>query len=334
MKDLEALVKAISAGKRRPLAQAITLIESELYQEKAEARKLLALLPAPNKPALRLGVSGPAGVGKSTFIELLGTKILSQNAQAQVAVLAIDPSSPKRGGSILADKTRMLRLARNPRSFIRPSPSRGVYGGVSRASREVLFLLERAGFDHIIVETVGVGQSECLVASMVDLMLLLHMPHTGDSLQSMKKGLIELADMMLVHKADGVLREAAKNLYSDLKQQFFLEENKRDSAIQRIFLLSSLENQAINEDQGINLVLKNIYQFLAEQKKTTYFEKRRQEQELEWFQQELSSYLEEAIALHDKLSQNKTKWQEKIKKGECLAVDAASSFLKEVFATL
>jgi LAO/AO transport system kinase len=201
------LAQKVLAGDRRALARAITLIESTRADHRAAAEALLArLLPASGK-SVRLGISGVPGVGKSTFIERFGLQLI--DAGHKVAVLAVDPSSKKSGGSILGDKTRMQELARSPAAFIRPSPTGGTLGGVARRSREALLACEAAGFDVAIVETVGVGQSETAVADMVDMFLLLLLPSGGDELQGLKKGIVELADLLLINKADGELEAAA-----------------------------------------------------------------------------------------------------------------------------
>ena len=198
--DATSLVTGVLAHERRALAKAITLVESTRADHQAQARQLLdALLPHTGK-SLRIGISGVPGVGKSTFIESFGLALTTQ--KHRVAVLAIDPSSSLGGGSILGDKTRMDQLAIHPAAFIRPSPAAGSMGGVAARTREALLVCEAAGFDVVIVETVGVGQSEAAVAGMTDIFVLLQLPNAGDELQAMKKGVIELADIVVVNKAD------------------------------------------------------------------------------------------------------------------------------------
>jgi len=198
----------VLAGDRRSIAKAITLIESRRADHAALGQTLLDELVPHTGVAVRLGVTGTPGVGKSTFIEALGLQLVGSGKR--VAVLAVDPSSPRTGGSILGDKTRMERLAQEPAAFIRPSPSGGALGGVAHRTRETMLVLEAAGFDVVIVETVGVGQSEFTVASMVDFFAVLLQPGAGDELQGMKKGVLELADALVVNKADGEQREAAR----------------------------------------------------------------------------------------------------------------------------
>jgi LAO/AO transport system kinase len=199
--DIAHLAHAIRAGDRAVLARAITLIESKRADHQRAARALVqALLPETGK-AVRVGITGMPGVGKSTTIDALGTFLTEQGHK--VAVLAVDPSSSRTGGSILGDKTRMARLASDPKAFVRPSPSSGTLGGVAAKTRETMLLCEAAGYDVVLVETVGIGQSETAVADMTDFFLVLMLPGAGDELQGIKKGVIELADMIAVNKADG-----------------------------------------------------------------------------------------------------------------------------------
>ncbi|GLZ38583.1 methylmalonyl Co-A mutase-associated GTPase MeaB [Actinokineospora sp. NBRC 105648] len=207
--DVRAYAKGVLAGDRGLLSRAITLVESRRADHRALAQELLVELLPHAGGAHRVGITGVPGVGKSTFIDALGTNLTG--AGHQVAVLAVDPSSTRTGGSILGDKTRMSRLAVDPAAFIRPSPTSGTLGGVAKATRETIVLMEAAGFDMVLVETVGVGQSETAVANMVDCFLFLTLARTGDQLQGIKKGVLELADVIAVNKADGAhTREAQK----------------------------------------------------------------------------------------------------------------------------
>ena len=206
-KDIAALAEGVTAGNRRVLAQAITLIESTRSDHRAAAAVLLERLMPSAGGSIRLGISGVPGVGKSTFIEALGNHVI--DAGHRVAVLTVDPSSAISGGSILGDKTRMEELSRRDEAFIRPSPAGKTLGGVTRRSREAMILCEAAGFDVIIVETVGVGQSETKVADMTDMFVLLLLPGAGDELQGIKRGIVELADLILINKADDGLTELA-----------------------------------------------------------------------------------------------------------------------------
>ena len=196
----DELVDGIRAGHRAAIAQAITLFESRRGDHRERAQDLLGELLPETGAAARVGISGVPGVGKSTFIDQLGTNLIADGHR--VAVLAVDPSSSRTGGSILGDKTRMVRLAADENAFIRPSPSAGTLGGVAKATRETMLVMEAAGYDVVLVETVGVGQSEYVVADMVDTFLFLTLARTGDQLQGMKRGILELADVIAVNKAD------------------------------------------------------------------------------------------------------------------------------------
>jgi LAO/AO transport system kinase len=211
--DPGALANAVRSGDRRALARAITLVESTRDDHLEQARALLEALMPYTGEAVRVGISGAPGAGKSTFIEALGVHVA--DAGHRVAVLAVDPSSTRSGGSILGDKTRMEQLSRRPDTFIRPSPTGGTLGGVARRTREAMLCCEAAGFDVVFVETVGVGQSEVAVSAMVDVFLLLLAPAAGDELQGVKRGIVELADLVVVNKADGELEAAARRTAGD-----------------------------------------------------------------------------------------------------------------------
>ena len=218
--DTDALAQAILDGDRRALARAITLIESTRRDHRAESGALLERLMPHTGKSIRVGISGAPGVGKSTFIEALGNHLIDNGHT--VAVLTVDPSSAISGGSILGDKTRMETLARREQAFIRPSPSGNTLGGVTRRSRETLLLCEAAGFDVILVETVGVGQSETRVADMTDMFVLLLQPGAGDQLQGIKRGIMELADLILVNQADDGREELARNSANEYRHALHL----------------------------------------------------------------------------------------------------------------
>jgi LAO/AO transport system kinase len=224
LSDVDALVDGVRAGRRADVARAITLVESGKRERREAARELLTRLTEGEEagvrsPAVRVGVSGVPGVGKSTFIETLGTRLTG--AGHRVGVLTVDPSSVRTGGSVLGDKTRMARLSADPDAYIRPSPSAGTLGGVARATVQSMAVLEAAGYDVVLVETVGVGQSEITVAGMVDTFLFLTLARTGDQLQGIKKGILEIADVIAVNKADGdreaEARVAARELAGALR---------------------------------------------------------------------------------------------------------------------
>ena len=213
MSDSDELVEGVRSGDRRALARAITLVESTRDDHAEQAAEVLAAVLPGTGGAVRVGISGPPGVGKSTFIEALGAHLTG--ASTKLAVLAVDPSSARSGGSILGDKTRMERLTRDPKAFVRPSPSGTTVGGVARRTREALLLCEAAGYGVVLVETVGVGQSDTAVAEMVDTFALLVSPGGGDELQGIKRGVMELADLVVVTKADGDLAPAARQAEAD-----------------------------------------------------------------------------------------------------------------------
>ena len=235
--DVQELTARVLAGDRRALARAITLVESTNAEHRTDAAELLAAVLPRTGSTVRIGISGPPGVGKSTFIEAMGALVTDQGHQ--VAVLAIDPSSARTGGSILGDKTRMERLARNPRAFIRPSPAAGELGGVARRTREAMLLCEAAGFDVVVIETVGVGQSELAVADLVDLFVLLASPSGGDDLQGIKRGIMELADLVVVTKSDGALLSSANHAAADLRRAVHLLRPKHEGLTTEVLLASS-----------------------------------------------------------------------------------------------
>ena len=239
------LAAAVQTGDRRALARAITLVESTREDHRDQAQALLEQLLPDTGRARRLGVSGVPGSGKSMLIEVLGLHAIE--AGHRLAVLAVDPSSAVSGGSILGDKTRMADLARNPGAFIRPSPSSGTLGGVARRTREAMLLCEAAGFDTVVVETVGVGQSEVAVADLVDLFLLVASPTGGDELQGIKRGIMELADVIAVNKADGDLLDAAGRAAADLRHAVHLLRPKRPGWEVDVHTCSALTGAGIAE---------------------------------------------------------------------------------------
>ena len=243
--DPEQLATRLVDGDRRALARSITLVESTRPDHRSEAAALLDAVLARTGGAVRLGITGTPGAGKSTFIEELGGHLTA--AGHRVAVLAVDPSSRRSGGSILGDKTRMERLARDPHAFIRPSPSGGSVGGVARRTREAALLCEAAGFDVIVVETVGVGQSEVAVADMVDCFCLIAAPGGGDELQGIKRGIMELADVVVVNKADGDLLPAARRAIADYRQAVHLLRPKHAGWEVPVLATSALEGAGVDE---------------------------------------------------------------------------------------
>jgi len=241
----QELATAVVAGDRRALARAITLVESATPDDIHQAGQLISALLPKTGAAVRIGITGPPGAGKSTFIEAFGLHLVGQGKR--VAVLAVDPSSSRSGGSILGDKTRMADLARHPQAYIRPSPSRGTLGGIARRTREAMLLCEAAGYDVVIIETVGVGQSETAVADMVDLFMLILSPGGGDELQGLKRGIVELAELVIVNKADGDLAGPAKRLAAEYQNALSLLRPLTTSWSAEIAMCSALERIGIDE---------------------------------------------------------------------------------------
>ena len=239
------LLDELLAGDRRALGKAITLVESARADHRAEAVELLQAVLPHTGHGVRLGISGAPGVGKSTFIDAFGNHVIDDGNR--LAVLAVDPSSSRSGGSILGDKTRMEELARRPEAFIRPSPAGRTLGGVARRTREAMLLCEAAGFDVVIVETVGVGQSETAVADMVDLFCLLAAPGGGDDLQGIKRGVMELAELVVVTKADGDLLPAANRAAADLRHALHLMRPVHDAWAAQVLSTSSVEGTGLGE---------------------------------------------------------------------------------------
>jgi LAO/AO transport system kinase len=242
---VNSLAKGVLDGDRRSLARAITLAESTRVDHRTDAEELLAELLPHTGGAVRIGISGAPGAGKSTFIEALGLHLIERGHR--VAVLAVDPSSTRSGGSILGDKTRMEQLTRAADAFVRPSPTGGTLGGVARRTREVLLLCEAAAFDVVLVETVGVGQSEVAVAAMVDLFLVLVSPGGGDELQGIKRGIMELADLVVVNKADGDLAAAAATTASDYAAALHLVRPRTPAWSPHVLTCSALRGIGIVE---------------------------------------------------------------------------------------
>jgi LAO/AO transport system kinase len=240
--DVSALLEGIREGRRAAVSQAITLVESTSPKHREQARELLTQLE--QRDAVRVGISGVPGVGKSTFIEALGTRLTA--AGHRVGVLAVDPSSTRTGGSVLGDKTRMARLANDPAAFVRPSPSAGTLGGVARATVQAMAVLEAASYDVVLVETVGVGQSEVTVAGMVDTFLFLTLARTGDQLQGIKKGILEIPDVIAVNKADGDRQAEARVAARDLAGALRLVRGKGEWA-PPVVTCSALEDTGVDD---------------------------------------------------------------------------------------
>ena len=283
------LVDGVIAGERRALAKAITLVESTRAEHRQRAQRLLDVLLPRTGNSLRLGISGVPGVGKSTFIEALGIYLIARGHR--VAVLAVDPSSTVHGGSILGDKTRMELLSQNEQAFIRPSPSSGSLGGVAEHTREALLLCEAAGYDIIIVETVGVGQSETAVAGMTDAFVLLQLPNAGDELQAIKKGIMELADLVVFNKADldpAAAQLAAAQMRSALSMLHPASPNWQPP----VLTLSATRKEGLAEFWAV------IETFRTTLTASGEFAARRRHQALAWMWQQIDSGLRQRFREH------------------------------------
>ena len=279
--DIAQLRDGILTGDRRALARAITLVESARDDHRALASELLETLKPAGRQAIRIGLSGTPGVGKSTFIEAFGCLLTGQGLR--VAVLAVDPSSARSGGSILGDKTRMERLSRDPNAFIRPSPSQSQLGGVARRTREAIELCEAAGFDVVLIETVGVGQSETMVAEMADLFVLLLAPAGGDELQGVKRGIMEMADLILVNKADGDLKPAATRTCADYMGALkLLRKRPQDPpGFPKAMMVSALA------EEGLSTAWSEMTALIAWRRENGFFDAARAEQARFWFGEEV-----------------------------------------------
>lgn len=283
--DVSELAPRLQDGDRRALARAITLVESSRADHRAQAAELLGLVAGAGRQALRIGLSGTPGVGKSTFIEAFGLHLTGKGLR--VAVLAVDPSSARSGGSILGDKTRMELLSRDPRAFIRPSPSQAHLGGVARRSRDSIALCEAAGFDVVLVETVGVGQSETLVSEMTDLFVLLLAPAGGDELQGVKRGIMEMADIILVNKADGDLKAAATRTAADYAGALRLIRKRMQDppGFPKVLTVSALETL------GVAQAWQEMQTLAAWRRDEGHWDRRRMEQARNWFEDEVRQAL-------------------------------------------
>ncbi len=282
-------ITALMAGNRRALAKAITLVESTRAEDREAAQQLLeAALPHTGR-SMRIGISGVPGVGKSTFIEALGMYLIEHGHR--VAVLAVDPSSTVHGGSILGDKTRMELLSQRAEAFIRPSPSSGSLGGVAEHTREALLLCEAAGYDIIIVETVGVGQSETAVAGMTDAFVLLQLPNAGDELQAIKKGIMELADLVVFNKAD-IDPTAAQMAAAQMRSALSMLRSASANWQPPVLTLSALKKDGLTEFWQV------IEKFRSELTASGEFEARRRHQALAWMWQQIDSGLRQRFREH------------------------------------
>jgi len=322
--DIATTALKIRDGDRRALARAITLVESTRDQDRSQAANLLAALGT-DRSALRIGLSGTPGVGKSTFIEAFGKMLTGQGLR--VAVLAVDPSSTRSGGSILGDKTRMDLLSRDPLAFIRPSPSQTQLGGVARRTREAIALCEAAGFDVVLIETVGVGQSETAVAEMSDLFLLLLAPAGGDELQGVKRGIMETCDMILVNKADGDLKSQAIRTCADYAGALrLLRKRPHDpDEFPKAVAVSALE------EDGIDTAWAEMQTLAQWRREKGVWDARRADQARYWFQEEVRAGLLSKLTADQAVKSQLAALETAVSKGELRPAQAADQLIAQLF---
>lgn len=318
--DVEALAEAVRSGDRAALGRAITLVESTLPKHQAQAQDLLLRLSPHAGEAHRIGITGVPGVGKSTFIEAFGMNLTG--AGHRVAVLAVDPTSSRTGGSILADKTRMQRLSREPNAFIRPSPSSGTLGGVTRTTRETMVVLEAAGFDVVLIETVGVGQSETLVHGMVDFFLVLMLAGAGDEFQGIKKGVLELADLLAVNKADGDNARRAQAAAISYQHALHLMTPTSAAWTPPVQTCSAIENTGLPE------IWAHIQAHRAALTETGELAERRRAQRLEWTWSMVEGRILDELRQHPEVRRVRAEVERQVVADEATPTLAAQAILR------
>ncbi|MCB5905981.1 methylmalonyl Co-A mutase-associated GTPase MeaB [Streptomyces pinistramenti] len=317
--DVERYAEGVRAGSRAWIARAVTLVESTRADHRAAAQRLLVELLPYSGTARRVGISGVPGVGKSTFIDALGTQLTG--AGHRVAVLAVDPSSSRTGGSILGDKTRMERLATDPAAFVRPSPTSGTLGGVARATRESIIVMEAAGYDVVLVETVGVGQSETTVANMVDTFLLLTLARTGDQLQGIKKGVLELADLVSVNKADGPHERDARAAARELSGALRLLQPPDAAWTPPVLTCSA------REGTGLDTVWERIEQHRTLLESSGALAERRRAQQVDWTWTMVREQLIDRLRNHPEVRKLSPGIEQDVREGALTATLAAERIL-------
>jgi LAO/AO transport system kinase len=318
--DVPRYEAGVLAGDRTWVARAVTLVESARADHRDAAQHLLTLLLPHAGRAARVGISGVPGVGKSTFVETLGTNLTA--AGHRVAVLAVDPSSSRSGGSILGDKTRMGRLAVDPAAFVRPSPNAGTLGGVTRTTREAMVVMEAAGYDVVLVETVGVGQSETAVAAMVDTFVLLALAGAGDQLQGVKRGILELVDVIAVNKSDGSRREPSRVAAAELAAAMRLMHPAREAWRPPVLTCSARENT------GVDDVWARVTEHRSVQLATGELEARRRRQQVDWLWGMVRDRLLNDLHAHPEVQRLTPELQRKVVEGTCTAPDAATRLVE------
>lgn len=318
--DVTDYAKGVLAGDRGTLSRAITLVESQRPEHRAQAQELLTELLAHAGGAMRVGITGVPGVGKSTFIDALGTTLIEQGHR--LAVLAVDPSSTRSGGSILGDKTRMGQLAVDPGAFIRPSPTSGTLGGVARATRETIVLMEAAGYDVVFVETVGVGQSEVTVANMVDCFLFLTLARTGDQLQGIKKGVLELADVIAVNKADGEYQQQARKAARELSGALRMLHGPDADWTPPVLTCSAATGS------GLETIWQQLVNFIAMQSESGALADKRKQQQVDWIWSMVRERLLERLGQHADVRDLVPRVEQDVRQGQLTPALAADRILE------
>lgn len=318
--DVAGLAEAIRGGDRAALSRAITLVESTRADHRDQAQRLLLELMPDAGKALHVGITGVPGVGKSTTIEALGMYLIEQGHR--VAVLAVDPSSTRTGGSILGDKTRMAKLAVHAHAYIRPSPTSGTLGGVAKATRETIVLLEAAGFDVVLVETVGVGQSEVAVANMVDSFVFLTLARTGDQLQGIKKGVLELADIVVVNKADGEHATEAKAAARELSAAIRLIYPRETLWRPPVLTMSAMEGTGLRELWDTVLQHRDVLTKAGE------FDARRRAQQVDWTWSMVRDAVLDRVLNHPAVRRQRSEIERQVRGGELTPALAAQRILE------
>ncbi len=322
-RDTTTLAEAIRSGDRRALAKALSLVESTHPQDVRLALELLEQLYPHTGTAYRIGISGVPGVGKSTFLNNFGTYLIDHKDRT-IAVIAIDPSSIRSGGSILGDKTRMLDLARRKEAFIRPSPSSGMLGGIAPATREAVLLCEAAGFNTIFVETVGVGQTDTAIADIVDFVLLFVLANAGDELQGIKRGIMEIADAIIINKADGAFKSLAEQARRHLVSALRLLVPPSAPWHPPVLLCSALEGT------GFDTIWETLHRYFTEPATQQLRQQKRQQQQLRWFHDAIRQGLSHLFYTHSQIRDRIAEYEARMQQGHLFPLKAAYQLL-EIF---
>ena len=320
LKSVDDYVQGILSGNKTTLSQAITLIESSRDDHRAISEEILEQCLAKTGQSIRIGISGVPGVGKSTFIDALGKNLISDGKK--LAVLTVDPSSSRSKGSILGDKTRMQFLSTHPNAYIRPSPTAGTLGGVAKKTRETMLLCEAAGYEMIFIETVGVGQSETAVYSMVDFFLVLMLAGAGDELQGIKRGILEMADMIAINKADGDNVDAAKRAKQEYQNALSLFPNQPSGWKPVVKTCSSLDGS------GLEDIWSEVQSYISYTHKNGHFENQRKEQAIEWMYESIHYRLKETFYKHPAIKKSLKSIEKKVAEGTLSSFKAASELIK------